>query len=427
MLKPLTLLFLCLILCGLATACGVDESERTEPLDDRTVLFEHVWNQVNERFHDPAFNGLDWSARYLHYRPLAARAASEAELLDLLNLMLRELNSSHCGVDTLAGIRSRVSPYVFAEGSVGLDVRIIEDAIVIKEVREGSSADLAGLKPGFVIDRIEGRSLDDFKSMVTVRPPCNERNRRFHLTSEVLRALYGPADMAVSIRCLDGDDNPMTVNLQREARTDPVTLTPAIPPLFLETESRMLDERIAYLRFNAFQPPGLEPVLEQLDELISAAGLVIDLRGNDGGSIEAMKHLLGRFVREPELFGTYVSRHEHTPDTIVPEGRRFEGRIAVLVDEMSISGAENMPGIMQLLDLAVVVGEQTPGQMLCGDFTVFGERFGLVLPTARLVYTDGRNLEGEGVIPDRSVPLDRASLLRGVDPQLQAAVACLSE
>jgi C-terminal processing protease CtpA/Prc len=425
--RPIALAFLLVFTCALQVSCSAGDADRPPAGPDHSALFDFVWSQTRDRYFDPDFNGVDWQSRRAHYRPLVARAGSEAECIGLLNRMLFELDSSHCGVDTLAGIQAKVSPYLFAEGTVGLDVRLLDNRIVIKEVVKGSSADRAGLKPGFVIESIDGRSLEDFNETVEVKPPRNERNRRFHLTSEILRALYGPAAATVHVRCLDGKDKPFSTTLERVARPNPVSLSPSIPPLHLEAESRMLGDRIGYLRFNAFQPEDLAAVLDRLDRVVDADGLIIDLRGNDGGSIEGMKRLLARFVVKRQPYGTYVSRTGRNPDHIDPAGPRFEGRVAVLVDEMSISGAENMPGIMQLLDLAEVIGGQTPGQLLCGEFSVYQERIGLVLPTAKLVYVDGRNPEGEGVIPDRPVRLNRRDLLNGVDTQLEAAVSYLSE
>ncbi|RKY90536.1 MAG: hypothetical protein DRQ13_12505, partial [Ignavibacteriae bacterium] len=65
---------------------------------ERLDLFEQVWNTVNEQYYDPHFNGINWQATYKQYKPLIANCAQTDSLFTLLNKMLFELNSSHCGI-----------------------------------------------------------------------------------------------------------------------------------------------------------------------------------------------------------------------------------------------------------------------------------------------------------------------------------------
>ena len=76
----------------------------------------------------------------------------------------------------------------------------------------------------------------------------------------------------------------------------------------------------------------------------------------DGGSIEAMKLLLGRFVTKRRKYGTYINRNERNEDFIEPISTNYQGRIVLLIDEMSISGAENMAGIIQYFKIENSIG-----------------------------------------------------------------------
>ena len=53
-----------------------------------------------------------------------------------LNKMLFELNSSHCGVGLVSELDNVVSPYIFKNGGIGIDIRIIENQIIITKVME---------------------------------------------------------------------------------------------------------------------------------------------------------------------------------------------------------------------------------------------------------------------------------------------------
>lgn len=61
---------------------------------ERAEVFERVWKTVDEKYYDPKFNGVDWEAVREKYRPLAEKAASDAEFYDVLTLMVGELRDT---------------------------------------------------------------------------------------------------------------------------------------------------------------------------------------------------------------------------------------------------------------------------------------------------------------------------------------------
>ena len=71
-------------------------------------------------------------------------------LFFLLNEMLFELNSSHCGVGLLSELDNDVSPYLFKNGDIGLDIRIIENKIVVTKVFQNSPAKISQIKAGYL-------------------------------------------------------------------------------------------------------------------------------------------------------------------------------------------------------------------------------------------------------------------------------------
>lgn len=79
---------------------GAMSGER-EPADkpkaDYLQAFEQTWKTVNDKFYDPNFNGVDWKAMREKYRPLIEKAATDADFINTMRQMLRELNVSHIG------------------------------------------------------------------------------------------------------------------------------------------------------------------------------------------------------------------------------------------------------------------------------------------------------------------------------------------
>jgi len=162
--------------------------------------------------------------------------------------------------------------------------------------------------------------------------------------------------------------------------------------------------------------------LNNLKKVNKSKGLIIDLRGNDGGSIEGMKLLLGRFVSERRKYGTYINRNERNEDFIEPVGTKYQGKVVLLVDEMSISGAENMAGIVQQFNIGKIIGNQTPGQMLWGNGYLINDSIALAIPIYKLEYPNEFNIENSGIKPNIEIELKRTDLLQGKDTQLEKAI-----
>lgn len=409
-----------LIVSFLFVSCQSQEKRMTK--NEQLELFEQVWNTVNEHFYDPNFNGINWGKKHIEYKTQIEDCNTIDTLFFLLNEMLFELNSSHCGVGLLSELNNVVSPYIFKNGETGLDIRIIEKQIIVTNVLKNSSADKANIKTGYIIEKIDDLVINDIETLVQYKPPFNSRNWKFHLTSEVLRQIYGQAETNVKIDFLDENNQSHTKILTRTKRQNGISLGDGLSPAYLKSESHFISNNIAYLSFNAFNPADLEHVLNNLEKLNTSKGLIIDLRGNDGGSIEGMKLLLGRFVSERRIYGTYINRSEQNEDFIEPVGTKYEGKVVLLVDEMSISGAENMAGIVQQFSIGKVIGNQTPGQMLWGNGYLINDSIALVIPIYKLEYTNGFNLENNGVIPDIEIELKRTDLLQGKDTQLEKAI-----
>jgi len=407
------------------SSCQLNENEKK--LVNRIDLFEQIWSTVNEHFYDQKFNGIDWDKKRLEYKTKIEGCDNTNSFILLLNKMLFELNSSHCGVGLVSELDKVVSPYIFSNGEIGIDIRIISNKIIITNVVKNSPADIAQIKTGYIIEKVDNLTLNDIKKLVNYKPPFNIRNKKFHLTSEVLRHIYGNANTTVKISFFDENNQLQTKVLTRTERKNSILLGGGLPPAHLKSESFYISENIAYLSFNVFNASNLEQILSSLEKVNTSKGLIIDLRGNDGGSIEVMKSLLGRFVSKRMKYGAYINRNEQNEDFIEPIGAKYQGKIVLLVDEMSISGAENMAAIVQEFNIGKIIGNQTPGQMLWGNGYLINDSIALVIPIYKLEYISGNNIENKGIIPDIIVEMKLKDLLVGKDTQLERAIEYLNK
>ncbi len=407
--------FFLAVLSGLACV----ESPRKE-------LFELVWGHIEESYPDPSFGGVDWHSVGERYRARVLEARTDEELFDLLNAMLFELGNSHIGIGRLKDASNVMSPYLVLDGSPGLDLRLIGGEAVVVSVKEDSPAERAGLFPGDVIEQIDDVALENFQFSSLEAPPSNPRNRRHLRTQQLLRRIFGEAGTRVRLQFRNAADERRIVSLPRVSRAGGQALVPGMPEVlfFLEVETRYLDRGIGYLRFNAFQPTQPHEILNAIASFHEAPGLIIDLRGNDGGSSAAMGAIASALLERDASVCRVVRRHSDTTLTFFGNAEAYTGSLAILVDGSSVSAAELFPSCLPP-GRALIVGEQTPGAVTAGELELLPDAIAFVHPVAHYFTSDGVLLEGRGVLPDIPVSLTRAALSAGVDSQLEAALQAL--
>lgn len=390
-------------------------------------LFDSVWQTIQDTYPDTTFNSIDWNRIGDKYRAQLVTTTNKDSIIELLSRMLFELNVSHAFIGHKSQIEQKASPYMFKPGSPGFDIRILADLVVVTRVESGSDAEIMNLLPGSIITQIDNNDVGNIISTAPIYPPYNDRYKRFLQTEEILRHLYGEVGSSVLIDYIDKGGNLGKTQIVRMARNNTIQLAFDIPPIHLECEWKILKNNIGYLRFNAFQPENPVTVLSAIDSLFHTNSIVVDLRGNNGGSNEAQRNIAGRFF--DKLVAGAIIESRDWIDTMFYNGNQgaYTGPVAILVDEVSISGAELFPATLQSLNRAVIVGSHTPGAVMGGTIEFLDDDLVFLHPTQIIKTIEGRNLEGIGVIPDIIVPLDKELLSIGVDSQLETAIKHLQQ
>ena len=436
---PLISIFLAALLG--AAACG----EKTPPEIPRDAtptmvadeeyleIFETVWQTVNDTYFDPTFGGLDWQAVHDRYEALIAAAQNDAVFYRLVNEMLWELGVSHA-ILIAPDNWTTLASSVFAEGSVGLEVRLLDGEAVVAWVEPDSPGDRAGIRPGFAILTIDGTPIGQIIEEATALaiPPRHARGRTYYATQLILGRLYGTPGEAVTLTYADGagETNETTlVQAERQGKSDPWG---GLPSFFLEFETKHVEGEtdasrtgrgIGYIRFNPFHPGQAERVIEAIRSMDDAPGIILDLRRNQGGDPETGKAIAEQFVDEPTPAWRGVYRDETFQVVLEPGEDSYDGPLVLLVDGTICSMAEVFAPTMQAIGRAVVIGEQSAGGATGGNVKRLSNGAVLMYPVVQLTTPDGTILEGRGVVPDIEVKLDRELLLQGVDSQLEAAIA----
>jgi carboxyl-terminal processing protease len=412
----------------LITACGaVPEPTQapTEALVNQEYLkvFEAVWNTIDQTYFDPDFGGLDWDAVHDDYKPFVAVAEDDEALYQLLNQMLWKLNVSHTGVGP-AGMWLSIEPVAWAEGEIGIDVRLLDGLAVITRVEAESPAEGAGLRPGFVIQSLDGVSVEQIiaDAQGHLAPPYNEQGRIDGLTRRLLSLIYGDPEACVSLAYLDENDEPRQQCVERIRRLRMAPMEGiSLPPTYLEFESGRLENGIGYIRFNTFHPDLIPEMVEAVAALQGAPGVIVDLRGNPGGDGRTGERLASQFLDGRALFGSLRTRTGTREWYVVGESV-YTGLLVILIDALSYSCSEWFASGMQAVNRAVIIGERSPGGATGMNAKTLPNGASLGYPVAQLLAPDGTALEGYGVVPDIAVTLDRSQLLEGIDAQLEAGI-----
>jgi carboxyl-terminal processing protease len=424
----------------------------------RVNAFETAWNVIESQYFDRTFGGLDWHAVRAEYLPRVQAATTDAQVHDMIIEMMNRLNKSHFGLippEYYAHIRAARAASRAAEKKaaavagddkddaadesddldelddapaghfgLGLDVRVLGERFVITSVDTGSAAADAGIKPGYVLDKINGVSMTDLVRKMTVQAVHIRHFERFLPTLLTGWILNGDTAAKVQLTCLDADDAPHTFDIQRKALAgEPMSLGNAEPTMFFEYESRAAATDVGYVKFNLFAWQALGKFCDSLTQFADKKAIIIDLRGNVGGLLFVMEGLSGMLEDKPVLLGTAVYRSGPSAISVIPKKKNFKGRLIFLVDDQSMSASELLSAGLQDNGRALVVGQRTAGEALPAVTMRLATGAVLMYPIANYIAPSGKVIEGTGVEPDVAVSLDRKALLAGSDPQLERAVA----
>jgi len=397
--------------------------------------FDAAWRIVHETYFDTTFAGVNWTALRDTLRPRAERARDLAQLRGVIDEMLDRLGRSHFMLIPRELADTGTSAGGVLRGSVGFDVRLLDDLLVVTEVDAGGPAARAGVRPGWVLVAA-GR--DSATMMLArLRERIRARATVYRIETEAWGTARGrlslPPDSAVDVAFLDHADRSVRARLVADtAPGDPVRLG-HLPTAF----TRFSSERraapggatVGVIRFNVWMAPLMRRIDAAVDSFRTVDGIVLDLRGNTGGIGGMIGGVAGHFLERHDTLGLMIHRRSRlaivaNPRIVSPDARLvrpFAGPVAVLVDEASASASEAFAGGMRALGRVRVFGGRSMGAVLGASW----DR----LPTGDLLYhaimafdIRGADLEGRGVVPDEAVPLTRADLLAGRDPVLDAAV-----
>jgi carboxyl-terminal processing protease len=427
-----------LLVLGTPAPGTAQEARRMDPaLAEAT--FDSAWSIIHRTFWDTTFNGVDWRGVRAELLPRARAAGTDAELRATIQEMLNRLRFSHLVVipgDAAEALAADAEGPPAHPGDAGLELRWVDDALLVTRVLPGGAAEAAGVRPGWILESA-GEMTEARIRQALARLPTAADPRRFasYASQAMEGALEGGAGDTVPARFRDGENRRIEIPLVLRKPEGELTALGNLPPILarVETERVPLDGggEIGVIRFPIWLPAIARDLDRAVDGLRGSAGIVIDLRGNPGGLGAMAPGFAGHFVDRRDTLGTMLTRRDvmHlvvNPRRVSPDARPvapFAGPVAVLVDERTASTSEFFAGGMQALGRARVFGVPSAGQALPSLMPRLPNGDVLLHAIADFVGPDGERWEGAGVVPDVLAPPARDALLAGRDPAFESAVA----
>ena len=408
-----------------AMVCFMSIASSQEPEDVNVWIasYDTVWQTVNEHHYDSTFGGLDWNEIHDRYYDLVAKVKDDDGFIEIANKMLAELKLSHYAVFSVQKMAAAGSPLI-SEGSIGLDIRLLDKEAVVTTVVPDFPAAEVGIKRGYIIESIDGVTVEQIVAEAEARvlPIYNERKRLSSIADKICARFYGDVGIPVSMTYLDESNKLLDISFTRYQRTGRTIIDESLPPFYVDFEARRIDDNIGYVSFSAFIPPVDERFTEFIDTMIDMRGLIIDIRGNPGGMHVVGEAIVAKLLQEETLFSVFKYRDRTEEVVVQPSSKTFDGPVVVMIDVMNGSASERFSGCIQSIGRAVVIGERSPGSVGPSDVKELPNGASFMYLTSQSLTPDGTVLEGHGVIPDIVVSLDRQSLLEGRDTQLERAV-----
>lgn len=199
-------------------------------------------------------------------------------------------------------------------------------------------------------------------------------------------------------------------------------------------EYEMLDNEMGYLQLVEFDTISVSQFETALKDLNAQGmkGLIIDLRDNPGGTLDSVVKILDMILPECTIIytedkdGNVGDKYMSDADSIL------DVPLVVLVNGNSASAAEVFAGDVQDMGVATLVGTTTFGKGIVQQIYPLGDGTAVKLTKSSYFTSGGRNIHGEGIVPDIYVELDeelfgQVVIDKADDNQLQKAMEVLGE
>ncbi|MBY0294036.1 S41 family peptidase [Patescibacteria group bacterium] len=240
-------------------------------------------------------------------------------------------------------------------------------------------------------------------------------------SDQAVKTIRGPVGTQVSLTLKRGSDKPFTVTLTRQTINIPIIDTEKMNGGIFKISLYSFSENSVALFRNA-----LRQFVESGD-----TKLILDLRGNPGGYLDAAVEMASYFLPTGDVIVTEDFKgnqqnisHRSRGYNVFANNKNF--KMAVLVDQGSASASEILAGALQQQGVAKLVGTRTFGKGSVQELMDLGGGAELKVTIARWLTPNGNSISDGGLKADIQATTTAAEVKAGNDAQLNAAIQYLS-
>jgi carboxyl-terminal processing protease len=253
---------------------------------------------------------------------------------------------------------------------IGISFSMLTDTILIISTIPGGPSEKLGLLPGDKILYVND-------SLVAGKHIADDK---------IMGMLKGPRGTLVKIKILRNGQKEL---LPFEIRRDKI-------PIYSVDVDYMINPYIGYMKINTFAMTTFDEFMKGLKDLKDhgMTSLILDLRGNSGGIMEAAIQIADQFLKEGQLIVYTKGRASPRNEAKATGKGEFKtGDLVVLIDEWSASASEILAGALQDNDRGTIIGRRSFGKGLVQEPVPFTDGSAMRLTVARYYTPTGRSIQ----------------------------------
>ncbi|KKQ80562.1 MAG: Carboxy-terminal-processing protease [Parcubacteria group bacterium GW2011_GWC2_38_7] len=282
---------------------------------------------------------------------------------------------------------------------IGAEIAIKDGLLTVVSPIQGSPADRAGVSPGDIIIKVNGKDIVGLS------------------VEKAARLIRGPKGTEVTITIVRGDEDPQDIKIIRDVITTK------------SVEWQFRDDGLAYVKLKAFNED-TNSLMQQLVKEVKTKnpkGIILDLRNDPGGLLDTALDVSSLWIENQvvlvEKFGdgreTKYQSGKSAPFKNIPT--------VVLINQGSASASEIVSGALQDYGIAKIIGKKSYGKGSVQTLKKLPDGSSLKITVAKWFTPNMRTIDQVGIAPDIEVDLLRADLEAKKDPQLETAIAELKK
>jgi C-terminal processing protease CtpA/Prc len=408
----LTLLLTLVLLSLTAVTSSAQKANKLEIEHWREVL-RSVERELKETYYDPTFNGIDIAARFNTADAKMKNAASMADLERIVAQVLLDFDDTHTFF---------IPPDDGSSIQYGWRLKPVGPDCYVGAVKRRSDAWAKGLRPGDKVLSIDGRLMDRDRIWL-----ANYRNYTLEPGQKMTLVIQKPdqTQRQLTIKANESrtiGDKMYTIPVEMRLKT-PEELQSSHQQ-FYELSDEVMVWKMPELYLDEYD------LADKFRKLKNRKVLILDLRGNNRGLVDALPHLAGYFFDSNVKLADRRGRKDLKP--IVAKSKKentFKGQLIVLIDGESASSAEIFAHAVQLYKRGVVIGDRSSGSVMEGRLYPMQVGIMRAIPVAisatyaDVIMADGTKLERVGVTPDELILPSPQEMSLGHDPVLAHAAS----